>query len=152
MHIENDFYLVIDVEATCSDDGSVPRNEMEIIEIGAVMADSRTLQAVSEFQTFISPVRNPELTPFCTQLTGITQDNLREAPEFSRGLVEMQNWMDKFGDFLFCSWGDYDRSQFMRDCEFHRVDYPFSSGHLNLKAEFSNIFSLRKKLGVVEAH
>ena len=29
------YYLVVDLEATCSDDGAVPRDQMEIIEIGA---------------------------------------------------------------------------------------------------------------------
>ncbi|WP_293128313.1 hypothetical protein [Microcoleus sp. bin38.metabat.b11b12b14.051] len=31
------YYLVLDLEATCCDKGSIARNHMEIIEIGAVM-------------------------------------------------------------------------------------------------------------------
>lgn len=52
---------------------------------------------------------------------------------------------------LFCSWGDYDRKQFLQDCEHHQVGYPFLSGHLNLKAEFSRSLNLKKKLGIVGA-
>jgi inhibitor of KinA sporulation pathway (predicted exonuclease) len=59
MRIPNDYYLIVDVEATCSDDGTVPRHEMEIIEIGAVMQDSRTFEIESEFQSFVCPVRRP---------------------------------------------------------------------------------------------
>src|SRR5262245_24192584 len=70
MRITNDYYLSIDVEATCSDVGEVPRHEMEIIEIGAVMQCSRTFEIQSEFQAFVRPVRNPVLTDFCTELTG----------------------------------------------------------------------------------
>ena len=151
MRISNNYYLIVDVEATCSDDGAVPRPEMEIIEIGAVMQNSHTFQVESEFQTFIRPVRHPQLTPFCTTLTGIVQADLVHAPPFPEALEAMKEWMYGFEDALFCSWGDYDRSQFQRDCDYHRVSYPFRSGHLNLKAEFSEFSGRRKKLGLAEA-
>ena len=66
-------------------------------------------------------------------------------------LEAMKEWMFAFGDLLFCSWGDYDRNQFVRDCEFHQIGYPFRSGHLNLKAEFSRALGRKKKLGIAEA-
>lgn len=150
MHIANDYYLIVDVEATCSDDGAVPRHEMEIIEIGAVMQSSRTFEVESEFQTFVRPVRHPELTRFCTELTGITQDDVAGALPFGEALEAMKQWMYAFGDSLFCSWGDYDRKQFLQDCDFHGVAYPFRSGHLNLKAEFSRTLGRKKKLGIAE--
>lgn len=115
MEISNDYYLIVDLEATCADDGAVPRHEMEIIEIGAVMQSARTFEVESEFQTFIHPVRHPELTEFCTELTGITQDNVAGAPPFREALEAMKAWMYAFGDSLFCSWGDYDRNQFFQD-------------------------------------
>jgi hypothetical protein len=55
------------MEATCSADGSVPRHKMAIIEIGAVMESARTFEVESEFQSFVCPVRHPELTEFCTE-------------------------------------------------------------------------------------
>ncbi|MEL6327929.1 MAG: 3'-5' exonuclease [Cyanobacteria bacterium J06626_23] len=69
MSILEDYYLVVDLEATCADDKSIPRKQMEIIEIGAVMLHARSLQIESEFQSFIRPVVHPQLTPFCTALT-----------------------------------------------------------------------------------
>jgi inhibitor of KinA sporulation pathway (predicted exonuclease) len=151
MHIPNAHYLIIDLEATCSNVGEVPRQEMEIIEIGAVMLSSRTFEIESEFQTFIHPVRHSQLTDFCTDLTGITQNEVDRAPSFHEATEAMKAWMYQFEDALFCSWGDYDRNQFVQDCDFHEIAYPFRSGHLNLKAEFSRTLGLRKKLGVVEA-
>lgn len=151
MQIPNDYYLIVDLEATCSHDGSMPRREMEIIEIGAVMQSSRTFENESEFQCFIRPVRHPELTDFCTELTGITQSQVSDAPTFPDALKAFRKWMYTLDDALFCSWGDYDRNQFELDCEFHRVGYPFRSDHLNIKAEFSRSMGLRKKLGIVEA-
>src|SRR5580765_2762070 len=102
MRIPNDYYLVLDLEATCSDDGAVPRLEMEIIEIGALMLNSRTYEVESEFQTFVAPVRHPELTAFCTQLTGIKQDDLVGAPPFRDAIKALQEWMAPF-DSLFGS-------------------------------------------------
>src|SRR4029077_2739768 len=151
MRISNDYYLIVDVEATCSDDGSVPRHEMEIIEIGAVMQSARTFEVESEFQSFVRPVRHPELTEFCTELTGINQGDVAGAPLFRDALPAMMEWMYAFGDSLFCFWGDYDRKQFLQDWRFQRVAYPFRSGHLNLKAEFSRVLGRKKKLGIAEA-
>jgi inhibitor of KinA sporulation pathway (predicted exonuclease) len=151
MQISNAYYLIVDVEATCSDDGAVPRHEMEIIEIGAVIVASKTFEIESEFQALVRPVRHPELTDFCVELTGITQDNVSSAPPFPTAINAMNRWMCQFNDSLFCSWGDYDRNQFLQDCAHHKIDYPFGPEHLNLKAEFSRCFGLKKKLGVTQA-
>jgi inhibitor of KinA sporulation pathway (predicted exonuclease) len=151
MQISNGHYLIVDVEATCSNVGEVPRHEMEIIEIGAVVQSSRTFEIESDFQSLVRPVRYPKLTEFCTELTGITQGDVASAPLLGDALEVMKEWMDAFNDALFCSWGDYDRNQFIQDCEYHRLAYPFRSGHLNLKAEFSRTLGLKKKLGVTEA-
>lgn len=148
MQIPNAYYLIVDLEATCSEDGAVPRDEMEIIEIGAVIQNARTFEVESEFQIFVSPERHAVLTAFCTKLTGIRQEDLVGAPTFPEALDRLKQWMFGFDDALFCSWGDYDRNQFMQDCAYHRVAYPFRSEHLNLKAAFSETFGRSKKFGI----
>lgn len=151
MQIDHAYYLIVDLEATCSDDGSVPRHEMEIIEIGAVMLGARLFEIESEFQTFVRPVRNPLLTEFCRDLTGIDQTDVDPAPGFAEAISAMRDWMDEFDDTLFCSWGDYDRKQFQRDCQWHGVPYPFRSGHRNLKVAFSQYFGVKRKFGLDDA-
>jgi 3'-5' exoribonuclease 1 len=151
VNISNAYYLIVDLEATCSEDGSVPKHEMEIIEIGAVLQNSKTFEIAAEFQTFVRPVRHPRLTAFCTDLTGIRQDMLADAPPFPEALGSFKQWMNQFEDALFCSWGDYDRYQFIQDCEYHEIAYPFRSGHLNVKAEFARAMNLGKKLGIAQA-
>src|SRR6185295_15812468 len=125
MKISNTYYLIIDVEATCSDDGTVPRQEMEIIEIGAVMQDARTFEVVSEFQTCVRPVRHAALTEFCRKLTGIEQREVDAAPVYREAIEALKKWMYGFDDCLFCSWGNYDKGQFEQDCGYHNVAYPF---------------------------
>jgi inhibitor of KinA sporulation pathway (predicted exonuclease) len=151
VRIANDYYLIIDLEATCSNDGIVPRHEMEIIEIGAVMQSSLTYEIESEFQIFVRPVRHPELTSFCMELTGIAQHEVANAPLFADAIEALKEWMYPFTDSLFCSWGDYDRNQFIQDCDYHGVAYPFRSKHLNLKAALASAAGQRKKLGIGDA-
>jgi len=151
MRIPNDYYLIVDLEATCSDVGEVPRHEMEIIEIGAVLQSAETFEVESEFQTFVRPVRQPVLTDFCTDLTGITQADVAGAPPFRDAIESLTAWTAPFGDALFCSWGDYDHHQFLQDCDLHRVAYPFRSGHLNLKAEFARTIGTRRRFGIGDA-
>jgi len=144
-------FLVIDLEATCCNQKTVPRHEMEIIEIGAVMVARESLQTVSEFQTFIQPVRHPRLTPFCTELTSITQNDVSTAVCFPQALDALINWSREYEPFLFCSWGDYDKSQFQQDCRYHGREYPFGKEHLNLKKQFSLTQGYPRKFGMTRA-
>lgn len=148
-HIQ--YYMVVDLEATCSNDGSLPKSEMETIEIGAVMVEARTHQIIEEYETFIRPVRNPELTDFCRELTSITQYEVDGAPSFQEAFADFVDWANEFPEFIFCSWGYFDRSQFEKDCAFHGIEYPFGDRHINLKEEFVTARSLKKKSGVIAA-
>ena len=133
------YYLVIDLEATCDEDHRIPREETEIIEIGAVLCAADTLAPVAEFQTFVKPRRHPKLTPFCTRLTTITQAQVDPAPPFPVAMQRLGAWLREqkgVGQFLFCSWGDYDKNQFAREERRHGVALPLGRGHLNLKEAF----------------
>lgn len=149
--MENDYYCVIDLEATCCDKNSIPREETEIIEIGAVMADAKTLEVVDEFSTFVRPVRNPQLTAFCTELTSIVQEQVDDAPTFSEAIAALNQWTDKYPGYLFCSWGGYDRNQITRECRSNSIAYPLGSNHINLKECFSDRLNSRRKFGMAGA-
>lgn len=73
-------WLVIDLEAT-TDDGGWPVTEMEIIEIGASLV-TREGREVDHFQRFVRPRRRPQLTPFCRELTHISQASVDSAAPF----------------------------------------------------------------------
>lgn len=143
--IPNTHYLIIDLEATCADDGSIPREEMEIIEIGAVMQNARTFEIETEFQTFVRPTLHTTLTPFCRQLTSIAQEQVDAAPPFPTALAQLNEWRLPF-DAMFCSWGDYDARQIRLDCVRHGVRYPFEN-HLNVKAAVACLNVRKEGLG-----
>jgi inhibitor of KinA sporulation pathway (predicted exonuclease) len=144
-------FLVIDFEATCCDKKSIPSGHMEIIEFGVVMADGTTFQVIDEFQSFVRPIRYPRLTPFCTQLTSISQDDVDQAPTFQNAVILFKQWLYRYDGYVFCSWGDYDLNQLRQDCDFHKIPYPINSHHLNLKKLFAEQQHLRKKPGLGEA-
>ena len=149
MQIDHAYYLIIDLEATCNSDGSIPRDEMEIIEIGALMQDTETFEVVSEFQTFVRPGAESRADGV---LHGIDDDHT------SRGwtrrlccrtpLQSLKKWMQGFDDTVFCSWGKYDRGQFEKDCRYHNLDYPFPPQHINLKEEFSRALNTGRRFGL----
>lgn len=143
------YFLVVDLEATCSDDRIVvPRDAMEIIEIGAVMIHGQSLEPVSEYQRFVRPVRNPILTDFCRELTGITQAEVDAAPGYKDVLSDFVDWFSDYPDCLFCSWGEYDRIQFERDCAYHGVAYPLGTEHLNVKDLYARKRGQRRGRGL----
>jgi len=143
-------YLVIDLEATCDDGGLVPKDEMEIIEIGAVLVDSTTFEPIAEFQSFVRPVRHPTLTPFCQRLTSITQAEVDAAPGFPEVIRSLREFMATEHP-LFASWGNYDRGQFGLDAAHHVIELPFGPDHLNLKQAFSDALGTRKRFGMAGA-
>jgi 3'-5' exoribonuclease 1 len=145
--------LVVDLEATCCDLQSIPRHQMETIEIGAVMVDADTHEIVDEFQTFIKPLRHPILTDFCQQLTSIIQQQVDTSPTFPDAIALWQPWLKQFDRTIFGSWGDYDRKQLQQDSKHHRIDlpYPVSSKHVNLKEMFSSTQGLNKRYGMAQS-
>lgn len=142
------YLVIVDLEATCCDQNSFPREEMEMIEIGAVRVFSATGEVESEFSAFVQPVRNPILTDFCKELTTISQEDLSGAETYPKVLMSFSSWLEKQPDYDFCSWGDYDKKQFMQDCEYHGIAYPFTGNHRNLKAEFSVAMGNKKRFGL----
>ena len=84
--------LVIDFEATC--DVAEPDYPHEIIEFPCVAVETETGCIVSEFQTFVRPIRNPKLTEFCKELTGIRQEDVDAAPLLPEAITMFRAWLD----------------------------------------------------------
>jgi inhibitor of KinA sporulation pathway (predicted exonuclease) len=140
-------FLVFDLEATCWADR--PDDVNEIIEIGAVVTDAAG-RPTSEFQAFVRPKLNPELSDFCRKLTSITQDDVDAAPPFPGVAARFREWARAHESPLPASWGAYDRKQLHLDCTLHGVDYPLSDQHINLKNAFAHVFRCRR-MGMARA-
>lgn len=124
---------------------------METIEIGAVMITAKNYEICSEFQTFVPPVRNPNLTTFCQELTHISQSDVDSAPDFKVAMSNLINWADTFDYVDFGSWGYYDEKQLKQDCSFHSIPYLMTRPHRNIKVEFSKYLGVSKGYGMSKA-
>lgn len=124
--------VIFDLEATCDDKSIVFNFDNETIEIGAVKIVDHEI--VGEFSAFIKP-RDTIITPFCTELTSITAENIEDAEDFLKVI-------QKFGQFVgnakLLSWGKYDKNQLTKDFLRHTTEPPkWLQRHINLKAEFA---------------
>lgn len=134
--------LVIDLEATCSTDESVPKKEMEIIEIGAVALDE-SARVIDRFQAFVRPVRHPILTDFCRELTTITQSDVDAAHALPEVTAAFRDWVATTGADLWGSWGIFDRMLFERDFAYHGIASPLPPTHTNLRECFEEAVAAR---------
>lgn len=111
--------LVIDLEATCAKDGSILAANAEIIEIGAVWVSPEG-GLLEEFGIIIKPVLHPLLSPFCKQLTGISQEDVDQAAELGPALDQFEDWLaltrpQDTDTPAWMSWSDWDSRQLKLD-------------------------------------
>lgn len=147
------YKLVVDLEATCTNQDEFPREEMETIEIGAVMLKDNKI--VDQFQCFIKPEINPILTDFCTELTTIKQSDVESAKDFKTCMTDFLNWIAKASNnnnYLFYSWGAFDKNILLRQCIQHKVDgRTLINSHRNAKEIFGKDNNLKRAPGVSKA-
>ncbi len=114
---ELDYLVVLDFEATCKEGERI--KPQEIIELPCVLVNCRTLQTVGEFHHYIRPVHHPLLTPFCIELTGITQEMVDAGVPVAAAFQELEEWLAACGlvdahtgkklcKFAFVTCGDWD--------------------------------------------
>lgn len=147
--------IILDLEATCDNQPSWNRDDMEIIQIGAVLVGTDGF-VVEAFNRFAKPSIRPELTKFCTQLTGITQAQVDNAQPLRAVLAEFNDWMNKLERFHKCkwgSWGAYDRNQFIKDANRQKIKLDFLTDkytHYNLKNVWSQ-YAGKRPMGLGKA-
>lgn len=144
--------LVVDLEATCSDDGAIAAEHMETIEIGACWVDGDGI-VIDRFQSFVKPIVNRRLTPFCISLTGIEQRDVDDAPLFPAAAELLCQFVQKHrtANSIWCSWGEYDRRQIDRDSLLHDIVQPIELPHQNAKRLFAKAQRIGKEVGMAKA-
>jgi 3'-5' exoribonuclease 1 len=136
-------YIVLDLEATCWKNNFGKVNE--IIEIGAFKI-SEDKVIIDEFCSFIKPKVNPELSSFCKELTSIKQVDVDGAPPFVEVINTFIKWIGD--EYTLLSWGEYDKKQFIKDCELHKVSHEWVINHVNLKQKHAKIRNIDKPCGM----
>jgi inhibitor of KinA sporulation pathway (predicted exonuclease) len=144
-----DQIIVVDVEATCWEGEPPPGDESEIIEIGVCSLDVATGQRLDKQSILVRPERS-RVSEFCTKLTTLTQAEVENGIAFSEA-CDILKRQYKSKSRVWASYGDYDRRQFMQQCQSHNVDYPFGPTHINVKNLFAFAQRLREEVGMAKA-
>ncbi|THH14704.1 hypothetical protein EW146_g5650 [Bondarzewia mesenterica] len=144
-HQTYDAFLVLDVEATCLQ-GTDFQWPNEIIEWPVCLLKwtdkdkgglASRLQIVDEFRSFVRPTWRPILSEFCTALTGITQEQVDDAPLFPQVAEMFAHFLAKNGlihpetgerlvRFCWCTDGPFDVRDFVvKQCFISKMQMPW---------------------------
>jgi len=126
---------VVDIEATCWAKKAPDGQRSDIIEIGLTTVDLAAGERLAKHKILVRPERST-VSDFCTGLTGLTQDAVDAGLRFAEACALLST-EHKAADRPWASWGDYDRTQFRRQCADTGVAYPFGEVHVNVKAAFT---------------
>ncbi|KAM4050578.1 3'-5' exoribonuclease 1 [Anomaloglossus baeobatrachus] len=143
-----DYICVIDFEATC-EDGNPPDYIHEIIEFPIALINTKTLEIEDTFQQYVKPEINLQLSEFCVNLTGITQDVVDQADTFPAVLHSAVDWMKekdlgtKF-KYAILTDGSWDMSKFLNmQCHISGIKYPrFAKKWINIRKCYGNFYKV----------
>ncbi|CCM05154.1 uncharacterized protein FIBRA_07363 [Fibroporia radiculosa] len=155
------YLLILDFEATC---GDAVNGQNEIIEFPTLVYSLERDRVEATFHEYVRPVVHPTLTPFCTELTGITQDVVGCADTFPTVWKRFQGFMDDTeglsdpGAFIFLTCGNWDlqsmlpRQLILSKCESaldesDNLTAPFNR-FINIKHSFRKLYRLRRQQGM----
>ncbi len=144
-----DQIIVIDIECTCWEGHTPPDQENEIIEIGICPLKPHTGERLERRSILVKPERST-VSPFCTQLTTLTQEQVDGGMAFADACALLEKDY-RTRQRVWASYGDFDRQQFERQCRERHIAYPFSPSHLNVKTLFTLIRAMRHDVSMAQA-
>ncbi|KAF2754837.1 hypothetical protein EJ05DRAFT_135120 [Pseudovirgaria hyperparasitica] len=146
-----DKYVVIHIATTCDEHGVyVTKDSAEVIEVGAIIVDAKTLEEAYRESTLVKPVNTP-ITPLCTSLTTLTWEHVRNAGTFRDAINRVDTFvqehlLSKNLEFAFVTLDSWDlRVQLPREARDKSVVLPPYLQH-------SRTFDLRTEYQRWQAH
>ncbi|HYF10151.1 MAG TPA: 3'-5' exonuclease [Candidatus Paceibacterota bacterium] len=125
-----DSFVIFDTEYTAWEGSwqrgwNQPGEYKEIVQIGALIADGKTLEERDTFLVLVKPLKNPLLSEYFKDLTGISQESLeREGVNLEEALSRFRTWI---GERDCYSFGD-DSDVLEENCELIDIPFPFPEG------------------------
>ena len=139
-------YIVFDLEFNQGFDRKLNKtvsNEkcpFEIIQIGAVKLDSN-LNIIDTFNTFIKPNIYKEIHPFIKKMTNITNEDVKDAPSFTKAFDIFMEFMQDSHNIL-CVWGSGDLKELYRNIKYYDLStQDLSNTYINVQHHASIYFN-----------
>ncbi len=128
--------VVLDLEATCPDVGDNTIERSNIIDVGAVRLDKRTLEIQDVFSELVRPT-DFEISPHIAEMTGIHQEMVAHVDDFGAVGRRFINWCGSRNRFVLAVFGAYyDIPLLRRDCRAHGIRFRehFVGGAIDIRA------------------
>lgn len=123
----------------------------EIIEIGAVRLDD-TYREIDSFKTYVRPVITP-VTGRITELTGITNDMVDDAPEYAEAMDMFIDWC-KGADIIY-AWSENDLRQLNKERKLKNYENPDMSSVVSrwkdFQKEFARMLGTKRRIALSDA-
>jgi len=129
---------------------------VQIIEFPMLLYNIRTRTIEHTFHEYVRPVLQPQLTDFCTELTGIEQQTVDEAAPFEEVWPRFTQFMEKnlsedVDKFTFITCGKWDLEDMLpKQLRHIGVDttLPYLQTRWNIKNAFCEHYNLRRAGGL----
>ncbi|XP_002136732.1 ERI1 exoribonuclease 2-like [Drosophila pseudoobscura] len=90
------YAISVDFEATCWVNQPAQQFRLsEIIEFPAILVNLKTGMVEAEFHKYVMPVEKPQLSEYCTSLTGIQQKTVEAGVPLQTALNSFIEWLKK---------------------------------------------------------
>lgn len=144
------YYVVFDLEFN-QDFFSLQKNNSsktpapnEIIQIGAVKLDN-AFNFVDSFNSYVKPTFYEKVSPFITDLTGISSEMLQNSGYFPDIYTEFIKFTGDT-DVVFCLWGTSDLKELFRNVDTHNLNSKIlSRKYINIQPYVSLYFNYSVK-------
>ena len=124
--------------------------QQEIIEIGAFRI-SPVGEFIDQFQSYVKPRFNPNLSAYCTELTGIDQMDINRSKGFDIAGHAFHQWLVKDNNpYLLCCWGEKDIPLLEQDCYTHQMETDWLRPFIDLKKQYHSIRQIKRKQGLAK--
>lgn len=162
------YICVLDFEANCAQNMKELHMDNEVIEFPSVLlrydseADGK-IEKISEFQLYCKPKNKPTLTPFCIELTKITQDKVNNGVTFPIALKQHELWLrsnipefdDTFNknNCIIATCGEWDMMTMApKEYKNHGIKkvHPVYLKYVNVKTEFTSFYKIGSKFGMAK--
>lgn len=120
------------------------RMPYEILQIGALKLN-RDFHTVDSFSRLVKPLLYPVVSPFITELTGITTDQVKDEAGFPEVYQDFIRFIGT-DEAAFCVWGKTDVKELYRNVIYHNLDRTLLPKlYLNIQPYASEYLGFSKK-------
>ncbi|MEO4052856.1 3'-5' exonuclease [Solibacillus sp. CAU 1738] len=128
-------YICVDVEA------ALIRGRQHIIEVGAVkwLPDGTK----ETFTQLIKPYKFKKLNAHIQKLTGITTEQLLDAPSFKEAIYKFKRWCK--GDYILLTFGEFDRKVFEEELARNYMNSDFLFPLVDYQQKYMIVHGLKEQ-------